>query len=82
MAQSGAQMSRTVEDITRQLESEIKAAATSTAMTSEINARADVEGMCLNVQSQIHQNREDARRRDEENRQRMDNIAVGLERLT
>ena len=80
--QSGAQMSRTVEGVTQQLESKIQAAAMSTAATAEIKTRTAVEGMRRDVQSQIDQHRKDSRRRDEEARRRMDDIAAGLERLT
>ena len=80
--QSGAQMLRTVEGVTRQLESEIQATATNMAATAEIKMRTVVKGMRQDVQSQIDQHCEDSRCRDEEARRRMDDIAVGLERLT
>ena len=75
-------MSRSVKGVTQQLESEIQAAAMSTAMTAEIKMRTAVEGMRRDVQLQIDQHRKDSRRRDEEARRRMDDIAIGLERLT
>ena len=49
--QSGAQMSRAVEGVTRQLESKIQAAAMSMAATTEIKMRTIDEGMRRDVQS-------------------------------
>ena len=81
-AHPGAQMLHAVEDVTRQLRSEIKATAMSMAMTAEINTHTTIEGMCRDISLQIDQNHKDAWRKDEKNRHRMDNIATGLERLT
>ena len=53
-------MSRAVEGVTRQLESEIQAVAMSTAITAEIKMRTAVEGMRRDVQSQIDQHRKDS----------------------
>ena len=44
-AHSDAQTSRVAKAVTRQLESEIQAAAMSTAATAELHTRAAVEGM-------------------------------------
>ena len=77
-----AQMSCTVEGVTRQLESEIQAAAMSTAVTAGLNTHAVVEGMRQDVQVQLEQNRVDAQRRDEETGCKVDEIVVELANLT
>ena len=68
--------------VAQQLEKEIEAAATSTAVTVEIQTRTAVEGMRRDVQAQIDQNRVDAQCRDEENQKTIQQIAAGLEQLT
>ena len=75
-------MSRVVLGAIQQLESEIKAAATSTAATAELNTRIVVEGVRRDIQAQIEQTRADVHRRDEEARQQMAEISVGLAALT
>ena len=81
-AHSKAQTSRVAEAVTWQLESEIQAAVTSTAVTAELNTRAAVEGMRQDVKAQLEQNRVDAQHRDEEAHHKVDEIAVELANLT
>ena len=68
--------------VTRQLESEIKAAAMSTTTTAKVNTRAAVEGMRRDVQAQIEQTRADAQWHDEDAQRKVDRIAVELATLT
>ena len=82
VAHSDAQTLRVAEAVTQQLESEIQAAATSTAATAELNARTAVKGMQKDVQAQIEQNRADAQRRDEEARHKVGEIAMELVNIT
>ena len=82
VAQTSTEMSRIAEKVTQQLESEINATASSTAVAAEVNTRAAVEGMRRDVQSQLDQIYEDSRHREEEMRRQMDEVATGLEILT
>ena len=79
---SQAQTSRIVVAAAQQLEKEIEAAATSTAMTTEIQTRTAVEGMRRDVQAQLDQTRADVQHRDAQNQKTMQQIAAGLENLT
>ena len=59
-------------------ESEIVAAATSTAMTTDVNTHIVVEEMRRDVQAQLEQTRADALRRDEEAQHRVEQISAQL----
>ena len=81
-AYSDAEASRVAETVTQQLEREIHAAATSTAVTVETQTRTAVEAMHRDVQAQFGQNRADALRREEESQHKVEQIAERLQKLT
>ena len=81
-AQTSSEMSRIAEKVTQQLESEINAVASSTAVIAEVNTRVAIEGMRRDVELQLDQTREDSRHREEEMRRQLDEVTTGLERLT
>ena len=69
-------------DVTQRLESEIVAAATSTAATAEVTMRTVVEGVRRDIQVQIEQNRADALWREQEAQHRVEEISKQLQTLT
>ena len=78
---SNAHTLQVAEAVTRKLESEMQATATSTATTVELNTRAVVEGMQQDVKTQIEESHVDAQRRNEKARRKVDEIVVELENL-
>ena len=80
-AHSEAQVSRVAEVVTQQLEKEIQAAVTSTAMTAKVQMCIVVEGMRRDVQAQIEQNRMDTQHRDKETQRSVQQIEAGLAQL-
>ena len=65
-ASSDTQALRVTPEVTQRLESEIQAAAMSTATTGDVNMCSVVEGVRQDVQAQLEQNRADTLRREEE----------------
>ena len=81
-AQTEAQASRVAVDVKQQLEIEMKAVATSTAVTSENITRATVDEVRRDVQAQIEHTRADAQRRETATHIRVEKIAADLSTLT
>ena len=72
----------TIGTIVQQLEQEIIAAASSTAVTAEVTTRTAVEGMRRDVQVQIEQNRPDALCESKAVHSKVDQVSEELRKLT
>ena len=81
-AYSDAQASHVAAEVTWRLESEIVAAATSTAAMADITTCIVVEGVRRDIQAQLDQNRADALRREEETQRQVQEISNQMQTLT
>ena len=70
------QASRVIAEVTQRLESEIVAAAISTATTADVNMHTVVEEVRRDVQVQLEQTHADVLRRDEEAQHQVEQISV------
>ena len=66
--ESGVHMLRVIEEVTQRLETEINAAATSTAAIAQTQTRDAVEGIRRDLEAQMEQNLAESRRREQEHK--------------
>ena len=79
---SDARTSHVAADVTARLEEDIKAAASSTAATTEVNMRTVVEGARREIQAQLDIYRADALRKSEETQVQVRDVSAQLAKLT